>query len=83
MFSDIMVADLINNAGESILDIYADYRDKSVYEQAQLDSSQTFKDSVEPRTLLVALTPEEKERYYYFLSKENVEFKMSMPQRVE
>lgn len=83
MFSDIMVADLINNAGESILDIYADYRDKSVYEQAQLDASQTFKDSVEPKTLLVALTPEEKERYYYFLSKENVEFKMSMPQRVE
>lgn len=83
VFNDILIADLINSSGESILDIYADYRDKTVYQQAQLDSSQTFKDSVEPKTLLVALTPEEKERYYYYLSKSQVEFKMSLPQRVE
>lgn len=83
VFSDIMIADLINSSGDSILDIYADYRDKTVYQQAQLDSSQTFKDSVEPKTLLVALTPEEKERYYDYVSKSNVSFKMSLPQRVE
>lgn len=83
VFTDILIADLINSSGESILDIYADYRDKTVYQQAQLDSSQTFKDSVEPKTLLVALTPEEKERYYYYLSKSQVEFKMALPQRVE
>lgn len=83
VFTDILIADLINSAGESILDIYADYRDKSSFQQAQLDSSQQFKDSVEPRTLLVALTPEEKERYYSYLSKDQVEFKMSLPQRVE
>lgn len=83
VFEDIMLADLINSSGESILDIYADYRDKTTYQQAQLDSSQTFKDSVEPRTILVALTPEEKDRYYYYSSKSNVKFKMSLPQRVE
>lgn len=83
VFNDIIVADLINSSGESILDIYADYRDKTVFQQAQLDASQTFKDSVEPKTLLVALTPEELVRYYYYLSKSQVEFKMSLPQRVE
>ena len=83
MFNDIMIADLINNAGESILDIYADYNNRTTYEQAQLDLSQTFQDSVEPRTLLVALTPDELDRYYYYLSKSQVEFKMSLPQRVE
>ena len=83
VFNDIMIADLINNAGESILDIYADYNNRTTYEQAQLDLSQTFQDSVDPRTLLVALTPDELDRYYYYLSKSQVEFKMSLPQRVE
>ena len=83
VFSDLMIADLLNSKGESILDIYADYNDKTTYQQAQLDASQTFQDAVEPRTLLVALTPEEKERYFYYLSKGSVEFKMSLPQRVE
>lgn len=83
VFTDIMIADLLNQQGESILDIYASYKDKTVYEQAKLDSSQAFKDSTEPKTLLVALTPEEKERYYYYLSKNQVKFRVSMPQRVE
>jgi len=83
VFTDIMVADLLNAQGESILDIYSSYRDKPVYEQAQLDTSQAFRDRTEPKTLLVALTPEEKDRYYYYLSKSNVKFRVSMPQRVE
>lgn len=83
VFKDIMIADLLNQAGESILDIFAAYRDKSVYEQAQLDVSQTFKESTTPAKLLVALTPEEKERYYYYISKNQVTFRVSMPQRVE
>lgn len=83
VFTDILIADLLNSSGESILDIYADFRDKTVYQQAQLESSQTFKDSVEPKSLLVALSPEEKDRYFTYLSKSQVEFKMSLPQRVE
>ncbi len=83
LFTDVMIADLLNTKGESILDIYASYNDKTVWEQAQLDVTQEFQDSVEPKTLLVALTPEEKERYFYYLSKSNVTFKASMPQRVE
>ena len=83
VFTDIMIADLLNQQGESILDIYSSYREKTTFEQAKLDASQAFKDSVEPKTLLVALTPEEKERYYYYLSKNQVTFRVSMPQRVE
>lgn len=83
VFRDIMLADLLNSNGESILDIYASYKDMTVYEQANLDASQSFKESVTPESLLVALTPEEKERYYYFSGKSQVEFKASLPQRVE
>ena len=83
VFTDIMIADLLNNSGESILDIYASYRDKSVYDQAALDVDQTFKDSTSPKSLLVALTPEEKARYYYYVSKTDVTFRVSLPQRVQ
>jgi len=56
VFRDIMLADLLNSNGESILDIYASYKDMTVYEQANLDASQSFKESVTPVSLLVALT---------------------------
>lgn len=83
VFTDIMVADLLNSQGKSILDIYASYNEQTVYQQAYLDSNEAWLTSVEPDTLLVALTPEEEIRYYKFLSKSNVEFYMSLPQRVE
>lgn len=82
VFGDIMVADLLNAKGESILDIYEWYNTLSVWDQAKLDASQQFRDRTTPRTLLVALTPDEKERYYYYLSKPNITFKVSLPQRV-
>lgn len=83
VFSDIMLADLLNQNGESILDIYASYNEMTVWQQAQLDGSASFKESTEPNSLLVALTPDELARYYYYKSKNNVEFKISMPQRTE
>lgn len=83
VFQDIVVADLLNSSGDSILDIYADYNGRSVMDQAKLDASTAFQDSVEPSDLIVALTPEEKSLYYYYLAKQGVEFRMSLPQRVE
>lgn len=81
VFGSIMIADLLNSSGESVLDIYTNYNDLSVTEQAILDSDSDFQKSVEPASLLVALTPEEKERYYYYKSKSDVEFTLSLPQR--
>ena len=81
VFGDIMVADILNGSGDSVLDIYEAYNNSTTYQQSYLDSSDEFKDSVTPKTLLVALTPEEKEQYYDYLSKSEVQFKMSLPQR--
>jgi hypothetical protein len=82
VFTDIIVADMLNSSGDSILDIYEDYNSRTVYEQAQLDASDSFQTSVEPSSLIVALTPEEKELYYQYLQKTGIQFKMSIPQRV-
>lgn len=82
-FTDILLADILNSSGDSVLDIYADYNDRTAFEQAQLDASSQFQDSVEPSSLLVALTPEEKERYFYYVAKGDCEFKMTLPQRIE
>lgn len=81
IFSNIQVADLINSSGESILDIYQNYNELSVYEQAQLDNSTSFQASVEPNALLVALTPEEIKRYNEYINKKEITFSVSMPQR--
>ena len=83
VFTDIMIADIINSQGKSVLDIYASYNEQTVYQQAALEANEAWLTSVEPDTLLVALTPEEETRYYKYLSKSDVTFYMSLPQRVE
>jgi hypothetical protein len=81
VFTDIMLADLLNDDGESVLDLYAEYNEKTTYQQAALDSSESWLESVQPSVMLVALTPEEETQYYKYLSKSDVEFRISLPQR--
>lgn len=83
VFGNIMIADLINSSGDSILDIYSDYNSKNTWQQSQLDNSEEFQRSTTPASLLVALTPAEKETYYKYLAKDNIEFRVSLPQRTQ
>jgi len=83
VFRDIMIADLLNSDGKSVLDLYASYNEKTTYQQARLDADESWQKSAQPSYLLVALTPEEEELYYDYLSKGQVEFMMSLPQRSE
>ena len=80
ILNDIPIADMLNSNGDSVLDIMETYRDLGTYEQAQLDA--TFKELTRPSVLLAALSPEEKELYYYYLNT-GCEFRVSLPQRVE
>lgn len=82
-FGDVMVADLLNSSGESILDIYTEYNNLTVWEQANMESDSDFQKNTEPSSLLVALTLDELERYYYYISKDDIEFRMTLPQRTE
>lgn len=81
LFTDILLADILNSDGDSILDLYTYYNSLSVYSQIELSNTEEWEDQVTPETLLVALTPEEATRYYQYLSKDNVEFHISLPQR--
>jgi len=81
VFGSIMIADLINSDGDSILDMYEQYNQMTLYQQAQLDASIEWKEKTEPKSLLLALTEDEKYRYYEFLAKGNVTFRVSLPQR--
>lgn len=83
VFRDIMVADLLNNDGESVLDLYASYKEMTSWRQAQLDADESWQKRTQPTTLLVALTPEEEALYYDYMSKDQVEFMMSLPQRID
>lgn len=82
IFTDILLADLLNASGDSILDIYEAYNNKTAYQQEQLDNSESFQSSVTPSTMLLALTPEQEEMFYrYAYGTSGIQFKISLPQR--
>ena len=79
-FNNIMIADILNSDGDSILDMYTYYNTLTVWQQAQLDSDEVWKEQTVPATLLVALTPEELDRYYYYKTKQAT-YECALPQR--
>lgn len=82
VFTEIEIADLLNQKGESVLDMYQKYNTLTVWQQASLDNDSAYQTSIIPKTLLVALTPEESDRYNYYLSKQEVNFRVELPQRI-
>ena len=83
VFTGIMIADIINSSGASVLDMYAEYNAMSEVDKAALDNDATWQEQTEPSSLLVALTPDEKDSYYKFLNLDYVKFKVSLPQRAD
>lgn len=83
VFSNIQVADILNSQGESVLDLQAEYNEMSIFQQAALDKDQTYQKKLEPSTLLLALTPQEKRVYYKYQAKNGATFRISLPQRAE
>jgi len=81
-FNGILIADMLNGSGESVLDKYEYYNSLDVYSQAALDADSEWQSNVSAATILVALTPEEITRYYQYLSKDGAEFHMALPQRI-
>lgn len=82
VFTNIQIADILNSDGDSILDMQAAYNELTVFEQAAYDKDTSYQKKLEPSTILLALTPQEKRQYYKYLSKGGT-FRMSLPQRTE
>lgn len=63
MFNNVVVLDILNNNGESIFDIY--YRLLALPKAAQQETvaSDEFQTQVEPKEILLNVTPEEADRY--------------------
>lgn len=80
-FNNIMIADILNSNGDSVLDMYTFYNTLTVWQQASLDADETWSSQTEPATLLVALTPEELDRYYYYKTNDAT-YECALPQRV-
>ena len=81
VFNGILLADILNSDGDSILDMMEMYNTLTVYEQAAHDESDDWKDKTTPAKILVALTPEEKARYFSFKAKSGAQFFMTVPQK--
>ena len=83
VLSGVLIADIINAQGQSVLDMLASYNNMSTFQQAALDQSDEWKTKTEPKFLLVALTPDEEASYNKLNQKQNIQFKMSLPQRLQ
>lgn len=83
VFTNIAIADLLNANGQSVLDLYQEYNELTVWQQSNLDKNASYQETLIPNTLLVAFTPEESERYNYYLTKSNIAFRVELPQRVD
>lgn len=63
LFSEVTVLDMLNKAGESIFDKYYELISLPESQQKKTFASDDFQKSIEPASILVAVTPEEAERY--------------------
>ena len=83
VFKELVVADLLNAAGNSVLDKITEFNQYSVIQQKKLQDDETYQQEITPSSVLAALTTEEVERYLYFLSKNDAKFYVTLPQRAE
>ena len=63
MFSEVTVLDMLNSSGESIFDKYYALMSMPEAQQKQQFANDNFKKSIEPKSVLIAVTPEEAARY--------------------
>lgn len=82
VFENIQIADILNSDGESVLDLNEEYQQLTLQQQAAYDDDEDYQERLEPKTILLALTPQEKRQYYKYLAKDG-EFRMSLPQRTQ
>lgn len=83
VFKELVIADLLNASGDSVLDAITEFNQYSVIQQSKLEDSEEYQLAVSPSSVLAALTTEEVERYLYFLSKNDAKFYITLPQRSE
>lgn len=81
LFDNIYIADMLNQDGESVLDLYTYYKTLSIGQQTALDNDESWKERTTASTILVALTKEELLRYFLYKNDNNVTFMISLPQR--
>lgn len=63
MFSEVTILDMLNSDGESIFDKYYALMSLPEKQQRAKIADSSFQKSIEPKSVLIAVTPEEAERY--------------------
>ena len=81
LFNGIMVADILNSQGESILDYQAQYNQLTTEQQELLDADDEWKKKTTAQTYIVALTPEEVELMNEYVETGRYKMVVSIPQR--
>ena len=65
LFSEVTVLDMLNKSGESIFDKYYNLISLPESKRKAAYEDKSFKEGIEPKSVLIAVTAEEAERYSY------------------
>lgn len=79
LFNEVAVLDMLNSDDKSIFDIYYDFISQSRTQQANLLRSESFLESVKPKSILLQVTAEEAEKFMDIQSKSPVYLMTLLP----
>lgn len=80
VFVGLEIADILNSNGDSLLDYMEYVNGLSVQEKIQLEQTEEYKENIKASTILVALTPAEKDLYNMYKKKDGATLFISLPQ---
>lgn len=83
LFSDVSIVDMLNGSGESIFDAFYELLALPATERERLVEDETFKDKIAPDAYLLALTPEQIDKYIYITKKSNVTITVTVLPRTD
>ena len=83
LFSDVSIVDMLNSSGESIFDAFYELLALPATERERLVEDATFKDKIAPDAYLLALTPEQIDKYIYITKKSNVTITVTVLPRTD
>lgn len=83
LFSDVAIVDMLNGSGESIFDAFYELMALPATQREEMVNSDEFKTRVSPDSYLLALTPEQIDKYVYIMKKSGITITVTILPRTE
>lgn len=83
LFSDVSIVDMLNSGGESIFDAFYELLALPAQQRETLINDENFKSKITPDAYLLALTPEQIDKYIYLTKKSSMSITVTVLPRTD